>query len=82
MRLIFFFLTRLFPQYRACRNCELCEKGLDNLCAKRVFTYNDKYGDGGVAHGGYADRVRVQENWAFGNVWLKISRNLILIIIF
>jgi alcohol dehydrogenase (NADP+) len=30
-----------------------------------VFTYNDQYGDGGVAYGGYAEKVRLHESFAF-----------------
>jgi D-arabinose 1-dehydrogenase-like Zn-dependent alcohol dehydrogenase len=49
-------------QEPSCRNCST---HLDNCCPKRVFTYNAKYSDGAVAYGGYAERVRVSQNYTF-----------------
>ncbi|KAF9286770.1 hypothetical protein BGZ68_002572 [Mortierella alpina] len=50
----------------ACGDCRECKNGCNQLCDKRTFTYNDTYKDGrgGVSYGGYADRVRVNGNYA------------------
>lgn len=39
-------------------DCEECSAGIDNCCPREVDTYNDKYSDGAVSQGGYAERVR------------------------
>lgn len=44
--------------------CLECKEGFDQICSQRVFTYNQKYPDGGMAYGGYAQNIRVQEEWA------------------
>ncbi|KAG9319299.1 hypothetical protein KVV02_005017 [Mortierella alpina] len=51
----------------ACGDCEQCTPGFDNYCQKRTFTYNDAFKDGrqGKSYGGYADRVRVNGEYAF-----------------
>ncbi|KAF9957373.1 hypothetical protein BGZ72_001863 [Mortierella alpina] len=51
----------------ACGDCEQCTPGFDNYCRKRTFTYNDVFKDGrqGKSYGGYADRVRVNGEYAF-----------------
>ncbi|KAI3657451.1 hypothetical protein MP638_002263 [Amoeboaphelidium occidentale] len=51
----------------ACRepSCSECSNGRDNLCPKKVFTYNAKYSDGCIAYGGYAEAVRVPADYAF-----------------
>ncbi len=49
-------------QEPSCRNCST---HVDNLCPKSVLTYNSKYPDGTVAYGGYAERVRVSQNYTF-----------------
>jgi len=49
----------------ACLNCDICKQGHDNMCPKRVLTYNDKYSDGSIAHGGYADRIRLSAAYTF-----------------
>ncbi|CAO3574305.1 unnamed protein product [Mortierella alpina] len=51
----------------ACGDCEQCTPGFDNYCRKRTFTYNDAFKDGrqGKSYGGYADRVRVNGEYAF-----------------
>ncbi|KAF9126653.1 hypothetical protein BGW39_006467 [Mortierella sp. 14UC] len=48
----------------ACGECKSCKDGFDQLCEKSVFTYNATYQDGGKAYGGYADRVRVNSEYA------------------
>ncbi|KAJ2909229.1 hypothetical protein GGI21_002095, partial [Coemansia aciculifera] len=45
--------------------CNACNRDLDPHCPKSVYTYNSKYADGHQAHGGYADAVRVDANYAF-----------------
>ncbi|MGD2097424.1 MAG: zinc-dependent alcohol dehydrogenase family protein [Desulfobacterales bacterium] len=44
--------------YSACGRCELCTKGLENLCASFAATGRD-------AHGGYAEYMTVDENFAY-----------------
>jgi D-arabinose 1-dehydrogenase-like Zn-dependent alcohol dehydrogenase len=53
--------------------CEACTNKQDNLCPKLTWTYNSEYKDdrGGMSQGGYADKVRVHEEFAF-----KIPDNL------
>lgn len=46
-------------------SCRECTQQCDNLCSRRVFTYNQNYEDGKPAYGGYAQHVRVQSEWAF-----------------
>ncbi|KAJ1910094.1 hypothetical protein GGI13_008235 [Coemansia sp. RSA 455] len=46
-------------------DCNACSRDLDPHCPKSVFTYNAKYADGHQAHGGYAEAVRVNANYAF-----------------
>ncbi|KAJ2722197.1 hypothetical protein GGI07_003474 [Coemansia sp. Benny D115] len=46
-------------------DCSECSRGLDPHCKQMVFTYNAKYADGEQAHGGYAEAVRVDANYAF-----------------
>ncbi|CAO3571121.1 unnamed protein product [Mortierella alpina] len=50
----------------ACGHCTECSTGFSQMCHKRTMTYNDTYKDGrgGVSYGGYADRVRVNGNYA------------------
>ncbi|KAF9910564.1 hypothetical protein EC991_006123 [Linnemannia zychae] len=48
----------------ACGECKSCKDGFDQMCEKSVFTYNSAYPDGGIAYGGYADRVRVNSEYA------------------
>ncbi|KAF9990319.1 hypothetical protein BGZ75_002633 [Mortierella antarctica] len=50
----------------ACGDCTECKTGFSQMCDKRTMTYNDTYKDGrgGVSYGGYADRVRVNGNYA------------------
>ncbi|KAF9955071.1 hypothetical protein BGZ72_004026 [Mortierella alpina] len=50
-----------------CGDCRECKTGFSQLCDKRTRTYNDTYKDGrdGASYGGFADRVRVNSNYAF-----------------
>lgn len=50
-------------------SCRGCSVGLEQLCTRGVWTYHSKYNHEGYkgipTHGGYADRVRVHELFAF-----------------
>ncbi|KAI8323278.1 putative mannitol dehydrogenase [Martensiomyces pterosporus] len=46
-------------------DCKACSHNLDPHCPHSVYTYNSKYADGHQAHGGYAEAVRVDSNYAF-----------------
>ncbi|KAJ1844539.1 hypothetical protein LPJ73_005143 [Coemansia sp. RSA 2703] len=61
------------PQVSACRDstCHECSRSLDQHCSQKVFTYNDVYGDGNQAQGGYAEAIRVDSRYVF-----KIPSNL------
>ncbi|KAI9098256.1 putative mannitol dehydrogenase [Phlyctochytrium arcticum] len=48
-----------------CFDCKDCNRGFDNCCDKKVWTYANKFADGEVSQGGYADRVRVQSKLTF-----------------
>lgn len=53
----------------SCRECDQCLQGLEQYCANgMVLTYGDidRYGDGEVTHGGYADEIVVNENFVVG----------------
>lgn len=49
----------------ACRQCDDCKHGDDAYCNKKIFTYNSLYPDGQWAFGGYQNKVRVNNEWAF-----------------
>ncbi|KAF9149308.1 hypothetical protein DFQ26_002032, partial [Actinomortierella ambigua] len=52
----------------SCKECELCQQGLDQQCKKIAFTYNDTLKEesrSGATYGGYADRIRVPAVWTF-----------------
>ncbi|MEW6672184.1 MAG: zinc-dependent alcohol dehydrogenase family protein [Thermodesulfobacteriota bacterium] len=44
--------------FSACGHCEYCRSGQENLCGQFVATGRD-------AHGGYAEYVRISENFAY-----------------
>ncbi|KAL8710610.1 MAG: hypothetical protein Q9220_004834 [cf. Caloplaca sp. 1 TL-2023] len=48
------------PQGYTCRNadCSCCSTGQENYCPRRVGTYGDKYPDGSISYGGFADKCR------------------------
>lgn len=52
-------------------NCSRCKADHTPHCTKGVLTYHSKYVDGEVSKGGYADRIRVDSNFAF-----KLPENL------
>ncbi|KAL8902073.1 MAG: hypothetical protein Q9207_004898 [Kuettlingeria erythrocarpa] len=48
------------PQGYTCRraDCECCSAGMENYCPRRVGTYGDRYPDGSISYGGFADHCR------------------------
>lgn len=48
------------PQGYTCRkaDCECCSKGQENYCPRRLGTYGDRYPDGSISYGGFADYCR------------------------
>ncbi|CAG8464779.1 6667_t:CDS:10 [Cetraspora pellucida] len=58
-------------QVHSCGECVECTTGYDQLCAKRVFTYNDMWKDAeGVptkyqSQGGYSDKIRAHSRFVF-----------------
>jgi D-arabinose 1-dehydrogenase-like Zn-dependent alcohol dehydrogenase len=52
------------PLSGACGSCEWCAKDYEQLCPKRVFTYNGKDAHGRITYGGYADGIVVQDKFA------------------
>jgi uncharacterized zinc-type alcohol dehydrogenase-like protein len=56
----------------SCRTCEECTRGLQQYCSvKTVWTYNARDFEGNPTHGGYSDKIVVDENYA-----LRIPDNL------
>ncbi|KAF9345201.1 hypothetical protein BGX34_004953 [Mortierella sp. NVP85] len=60
-------LVAIGAQVQACGNCQYCNSDRANFCPQRTFTINDVYKDslGGNSYGGFADRVRVNSDFAF-----------------
>ncbi|KND03420.1 uncharacterized protein SPPG_00906 [Spizellomyces punctatus DAOM BR117] len=52
-------------QCYACFKCRDCDRGYDNACDRKLWTYASKYPDGETTQGGYADKVRLQAQYAF-----------------
>ncbi|CAG8529016.1 1468_t:CDS:2 [Ambispora gerdemannii] len=58
-------------QLQSCRKCDECRMGYEQLCAKKVFTYNDMWKDAEgnptkyPTQGGYADKIRTHSDFAF-----------------
>lgn len=49
----------------SCRECESCRAGFEQYCSgKRVLTYNSIGRDGQPTHGGYSERIVVDEAFA------------------
>lgn len=48
----------------SCRECENCRRGLEQYCPRRTLTYNtlDRYGQ--PTHGGYSEKIVVDERFA------------------
>lgn len=51
----------------ACGDCKFCNSDGGHFCPRKAFVMNDVYKDsrGGIAYGGFADRVRVNGDFAF-----------------
>ncbi|KAF9575288.1 hypothetical protein EC968_003640 [Mortierella alpina] len=53
----------------SCRKnlCEWCTRGEDQFCPQKTVTFNAPYTDGrgGISQGGFADRIRVFDDYAF-----------------
>ncbi|SMH71169.1 NAD(P)-dependent alcohol dehydrogenase [Candidatus Nitrosotalea okcheonensis] len=48
----------------SCRKCDACKKNLEQYCTDgMVTTYNGTEKDGTVTHGGYSNRIVVDENY-------------------
>ncbi|KAL4728840.1 hypothetical protein ACLX1H_003241 [Fusarium chlamydosporum] len=52
-------------QVSSCLKCKLCTNKNENYCPDMVDTYNCKYPDGSVAHGGFASHIRAHEYFTF-----------------
>jgi len=52
-------------QVWACTECSRCKAGQENYCPKQVDTYNAKYPNGDIAHGGYGTAIRAHELFVF-----------------
>lgn len=55
----------------SCRECKDCRAGLEQYCAKPVWTYNSSEKDGSPTYGGYSTRIVVNEDFV-----LRIPSNL------
>lgn len=56
----------------SCRTCPECKAGLEQFCAKGIYTYNSADSMlGGVTYGGYSDQVVVDQDYV-----LKVSPKL------
>jgi uncharacterized zinc-type alcohol dehydrogenase-like protein len=53
------------PNCLSCFKCPQCADGEESFCAKKTDTYNDRYPDGTPSRGGYAEKIRVHEKFAF-----------------
>lgn len=47
----------------SCRECEPCQKGLEQFCRKSIGTYGSEDRDGTITQGGYSTHVVVDENF-------------------
>ncbi|KAF7986712.1 hypothetical protein HWV62_20248 [Athelia sp. TMB] len=52
-------------QICACFECKPCKTDNENYCANLVDTYNAKYPNGDIAHGGYSTGIRAHERFVF-----------------
>ncbi|KAF8200233.1 NADPH-dependent alcohol dehydrogenase [Pholiota molesta] len=52
-------------QVCSCFECRLCKTDNENYCPKAVNTYNAKYQNGDIAHGGYSTAIRAHERFVF-----------------
>ncbi|KAL0367893.1 UNVERIFIED_CONTAM: Geraniol dehydrogenase 1 [Sesamum calycinum] len=47
----------------SCRQCDLCDRDLENYCAKQILTYSMPYYDGTITQGGYSDIMVADEHF-------------------
>jgi len=52
-------------QISSCLECHPCNTDNENYCPKQVDTYNAKYPNGDIAHGGYSTGIRAHERFVF-----------------
>ncbi|KAH0579511.1 hypothetical protein H2248_002366 [Termitomyces sp. 'cryptogamus'] len=52
-------------QICSCLECDRCNADNEQYCPKQVDTYNAKYPNGDIAHGGYSTAVRAHERFVF-----------------
>ena len=52
-------------QIWSCMKCNRCKTKNENYCPDQVATYNDKYPNGDIAHGGYSTGIRAHEQFTF-----------------
>jgi len=52
-------------QCGSCHSCKACKSKNEQLCADRLFTYNSAYIDGEITRGGYAEAVRLEQQFVF-----------------
>ncbi|GAA98437.1 uncharacterized protein L969DRAFT_87055 [Mixia osmundae IAM 14324] len=52
-------------QVCSCFECNNCKNDNENYCPNGVDTYNAKYPNGDLAHGGYSAGIRVHERFVF-----------------
>jgi len=52
-------------QIGSCLKCKACTRDNENYCPDMVDTYNAKYPNGDIAHGGYSTAVRAHERYVF-----------------
>ncbi|KAF6166763.1 hypothetical protein GIB67_005639 [Kingdonia uniflora] len=48
----------------SCGSCHSCADDLENYCTKQILTYNARYHDETLTHGGYSDNLVVEEHFA------------------
>jgi len=52
-------------QIFSCLECKPCKTDNENYCPEQVDTYNAKYPNGDIAHGGYSTAIRAHERFVF-----------------
>ncbi|TFK98002.1 GroES-like protein [Pterulicium gracile] len=52
-------------QVCSCLECENCKSDNENYCPQMLDTYNGKYPNGDIAHGGYSTAIRAHERFVF-----------------
>ncbi|XP_051141357.1 8-hydroxygeraniol dehydrogenase-like [Andrographis paniculata] len=47
----------------SCHQCDMCNRNLENYCAKQILTYSMPYYDGTITYGGYSDIMVADEHF-------------------